>query len=100
MYQQNTIAIEDYSKAIEIKPSDASIYDNRGVSKANLKDYSGAIRDYNKAIELDPNDGGAYHNRGISKYYSGDLIGACEDAKESASLLGDDDSQLVKVVCN
>ena len=75
-------------------------YFSRGLSQINLKDYNGAISDYTKAIELDPNEAEAYKNRAISKYYTNDLKGACEDAKESASLLGDDDSQLVKVVCN
>ena len=47
-------AIDDYTKAIEIDPSDAHYYYSRGNAKEKLEDYQGAIDDWNKAIELDP----------------------------------------------
>ena len=56
-------AIEEYSKAIEINPEDASAYYNRGNKKSDLKDYRGAIKDYSKAIEIDPENASAYYNR-------------------------------------
>jgi len=36
-------AIAEYSKAIEINPTDASIYISRGQTKRMLGDYKGAI---------------------------------------------------------
>ena len=33
----------------------AAVYNNRGLSKSDLKDYNGAIADYAKVIELKPN---------------------------------------------
>ena len=59
-------AISDYTKAIEINPSEGAYY-NRGFSKRKVKDYYGAISDYTKAIELDPKYADAYYNRGYSK---------------------------------
>ena len=46
-------AIEDYTKAIEINPSNALGYRERGRAKEKLEDYQGAIDDYTKAIEID-----------------------------------------------
>ncbi len=47
-------AIADYNKAIELDPTEATAYNNRGHVKLNLEDYRGAIADCNKAIELNP----------------------------------------------
>ena len=53
-------AIQDYSKAIELDPSDAYAYNNRGVAKYNLNDIDGACLDWSKAGELGYYD--AYDN--------------------------------------
>ena len=63
---------------------DANAYNIRGISKKNLKDYSGAIDDYNKAIELNPNDANAYVNIGICKYYLNQNV--CPDFKKACEL--------------
>ena len=89
----------DYTKAIEINPNYVLSYYNRGVAKEALKDYYGAITDYTKFIEINPNYASAYYNRGIAKYYLGDKNGACQDARKTQDL-GNDASQLIKVVCN
>jgi tetratricopeptide (TPR) repeat protein len=47
-------AINNFTKAIELDPKDASVYNNRGNAYANLNKYEEALNDYNKAIELDP----------------------------------------------
>ncbi|MEB3338225.1 MAG: tetratricopeptide repeat protein [Leptolyngbyaceae bacterium] len=39
---------------------------NRGVDKANKKDYKGAIADYTQAIQLNPKYAIAYLNRGVA----------------------------------
>jgi len=59
-------AIKDYHKAIELKPDDANVYNNRGNTYIELQDYNNAIKDYNKAIELNSNFSEAYNNRGFS----------------------------------
>ena len=55
-----------YSKAIELDPTFAFAYNNRGLSYAKLKQHDRAIQDFNKAIELDPQYADAYNNRGSS----------------------------------
>ena len=58
-------AIEDYTKAIALKPNFPVAYNNRGADKNELKDYTGALNDYTKAIEQDSLYARAYYNRGI-----------------------------------
>jgi Tfp pilus assembly protein PilF len=59
-------AIEDYGRAIEIKPGYADTYNNRGVVYKGLGNYRQAIEDYNRAIEIKPGYADAYNNRGVA----------------------------------
>jgi len=59
-------AIEDYGRAIEIKPDYAEAHYNRGNAYNGLGNYRQAIQDYNKAIEINPGYAGAYNNRGVA----------------------------------
>ena len=90
-------AIADFTKAIELKPNNASTYYNRGLAKAKLEDFKAAIVDYNIAIEFDPNHTNAYYNRAISKELSG--IDGCADARK-AKELGSNADKLIGMVCN
>ena len=60
-------AIEDFSQAIELNPSDPSAWRNRGNAKAKLSQHWNALQDYNKAIELNPNDPDTWSKRGNAK---------------------------------
>jgi tetratricopeptide (TPR) repeat protein len=51
-------AIDDCSRAIEIKPGYADAYINRGFAYAGLGNYKQAIEDYDRGIEIKP--GNAY----------------------------------------
>src|SRR5574341_1186786 len=66
--QDDTGAIQDFSKAIELNPKHAEAYCLRGSAKYALQDYTGAIQDYSKAIELNPKDVEAYYGRGEAKF--------------------------------
>ena len=79
-------AISDFTKVIELNPTDAIAYYNRGWNKGKLKDYYGAISDYTEAIKIDPNDTDLYVNRSIAKENIGDIKGASVDAKKAVSL--------------
>ena len=46
--------IQDYNKAIELKPDYALAYFNRGTAKGQLEDYKGSLQDFGKVIELNP----------------------------------------------
>jgi len=48
-------AIEDYGRAIDLDPTEATYHADRGnVYQNNLKEYQHAIEDYDRAIDLDP----------------------------------------------
>jgi tetratricopeptide (TPR) repeat protein len=72
-------AIEDYDKAIEIKPGYADAYTNRGAAYNGLGNYRQAIEDYDKAIEIKPGYADAYYNRGLAYNGLGNYRQAIED---------------------
>jgi len=82
-------ALADYNKAIEIKPDYAEAYNNRGVARRNLGDYSGALADYNKAIEIKPDYADAYYNRGVARRNLGDYSGALADYNKAIEIKPD-----------
>ena len=57
-------AIDEFSKAIKLKPNYADAYHVRGIAYAQLGKYDDAIRDYNKAIQINPKFAMTYLNRG------------------------------------
>lgn len=59
-------AIDDCTRAIELKSDYKEAYYNRGNEYENLKQWDKAIADYTKAIEIDPDYETAYSNRGNS----------------------------------
>jgi tetratricopeptide (TPR) repeat protein len=71
-------AIDDFNKAIEIKPT-GQIYYNIAYSKSMLKDFDGAIQDYDKTIELEYRLAEAYFERGYCKDQLNDSNGAITD---------------------
>ncbi len=71
-------AIDDFNKAIKLKPDEASFYNYRGLAKSKTDDYKGEIQDYTEAIKLKP-DGGLYSLRGTAKEGLGDYRGAIQD---------------------
>jgi tetratricopeptide (TPR) repeat protein len=58
------LAVEDYTKAIGLAPTDASIYVNRANAYREMKDYDKAIAEYTRAADVDPKHAQAYIGRG------------------------------------
>ena len=94
-------AIADFTKAIQIDPSDSDAYVQRGVSKWSLafslggdqgpgtlknKLLSSAASDYTQAIAINPNNAFAYMNRGSVKDELEDYIGAIEDHSKALEI--------------
>ena len=65
---------KDYvlSSDIELNPTLAQAYNNRGITYAETGDYDDAIRDFTKAIEIDPNFAMAMANMGLAYAQKGD----------------------------
>ena len=55
-------AVENFTKAIELEPSKADFYHNRGFAFRKQKKYDLAVEDYSSAIELNPDHFKAYYN--------------------------------------
>ena len=83
----------------KVNAESAVFYFNRGYSKYELEDYSGAIADYSKVIKINSSYASAYTNRGIAKQKLGDMKGACADWRESASLGIENAAQWVRNEC-
>jgi protein O-mannosyl-transferase len=79
-------AIDDFSRAIEIKPSFAGSYYNRGNAYKGLGNYKQAIEDYGRAIEIKPGYADAYNNRAFVYFKQGDNISGCSDAQKACEL--------------
>lgn len=58
-------AIRLYQKAVELNPSDESLWINLSVGYAKLKAYQKAIQCCDKAVALCPENGAAWLNRGL-----------------------------------
>ena len=80
------LAMDEYSKAIELDPNFAGAYNIRGIVHRELGHLEEAIKDYNKAIELDPNFAGAFNNRGIVHGDLGRLEEAIQDYNKAIVL--------------
>ncbi len=63
--QQYRMAIQDYSRAINIKPDAPFTYYNRALASAESGMTNEAIADYTKALELLPNDPRILNARGL-----------------------------------
>ena len=66
------IAISWLDSAIELSPSNASYWVNRGVARLHRGDVDGAKADYDEGLRLDPSNSLALHNMAILKSGSSD----------------------------
>ena len=79
--------IADLSHAIELKPNDQDLFNDRGVAKWNQGDLDGAIADYNQAIAIDPKKAArSYRNRALVKSAKADKEGAIADYNQALEL--------------
>jgi tetratricopeptide (TPR) repeat protein len=79
-------AIADFTQAIQLDPTYAAVYSNRGIAYAEKGDYDRAIADYNQAIQFDPTYAAAYSNRGIVYAEKGDYDRAIADYNQAIQL--------------
>ena len=79
-------AMDAYTKAIELNPTDADAYNNRGNAKDALGQHDAAVADLDRAIELNPTDADAYNNRGVVKRALGQHDAAVADYDRAIEL--------------
>ena len=83
-------AIQEFTHAIHLDPTDAKTYRNRGLAKSKLIHHFAAILDYDVAIRLKPNNAIAYNNRGLAKNELGQHFAAIADYDAAIRLDPDD----------
>ena len=81
--------IDNYSKAIDLKPDYQIAYFNRGIAYYSKANYDQAIKDYSKAIELNPIDSDAYYSRGLAYYDKKSYDQAIKDYTKAIELKPD-----------
>lgn len=79
-------ALEDFSRAIELKPTSGSYYFNRGDSYRNLKQLEKAKDDYTRSILHSTDPSGAYLNRGEVRFLLGEKEEACVDLRRACDM--------------
>ena len=59
-------ALDDYNRAIQLKPDYAEAFNGRGLAYYGKKEYEQAIQDYSQAILLKHDYAEAFNNRGLA----------------------------------
>ena len=75
-------AINNYKKALKIKPDYAQAYNNMGSALNDKGDLEAAIESYKQALKIKPDYAEAYNNMGIALKDKGDLEAAIESYKQ------------------
>ncbi|KAF7131179.1 hypothetical protein CNMCM5793_004229 [Aspergillus hiratsukae] len=79
-------AIEKFTQAIELEPSNHILYSNRSAVYAAQSDYQKALDDASKAIEIKPDWSKGYSRKGAACRGLGDLLGAHDAFEEALKL--------------
>lgn len=87
-----TTAIDKFTQAIELDPSNHVLYSNRSGSYASLKQYEKALEDANKCTELKPDWAKGWTRKGAAEHGVGNLLEA-NDAFEEALKLDSTNAQ-------
>jgi tetratricopeptide (TPR) repeat protein len=79
-------AIRAFASSLELDPSNARAYLNRGMAYERMNNVQQAFEDYSRAIQLLPQDGKVHYIRGMLLWRYGLEPEAVEDMKVSALL--------------
>jgi len=72
-------AIKQFTKVLELDPSNSVAFNLRGVAKAKRGDFQGSIQDYDQSLKLDSINVDTLNNRGIAKARLGNIDEAIQD---------------------
>lgn len=80
-------AVENYTKAIEARPDDATLHNNLGNVYAEMGKIPEAAAEFKKAAEMDPSQASRYYfNYGAVMYNQGKMDEAAEAFKKAAEI--------------
>jgi tetratricopeptide (TPR) repeat protein len=83
---QESLAVQDFTRAISLQPLQASYYLQRGVSLLRHGQYQQAIDDFSKVMELEPENPYARGRRARSLFYLGQTQRALDDVLQAIRL--------------
>ena len=81
--------VEDYTKAIELNPTDPAAYYNRGLTYANANLYEKALQDFQRAADLAPGDPKARYGLATTHSLLGDAPAAIDSLAQALELAPD-----------
>ncbi|SCU91119.1 LAFA_0F01970g1_1 [Lachancea sp. 'fantastica'] len=90
------LAIQKYTDAIEILPSNAVYYANRAAAHSSLKEYSEAVQDAELAIKVNPAYSKGYSRLGFAQYALGNSEKALEAYKTVLDIEGEKATDAMK----
>jgi tetratricopeptide (TPR) repeat protein len=79
-------AMSDFSRAIELNDTAASVYQGRAMLHYEMKDYTAAVDDFNKVLELGQENAAILFNLGMSYFRLEQKEKACPLLQKSCSL--------------
>jgi len=79
-------AIDDYQKALQIKPDFETALENLGVALIRDKQYDGAITCYRSLLRLNPSDAAAYSNLGYAFTVTGRFDEAIDSYRKAVQI--------------
>ncbi|KAL8703125.1 MAG: hypothetical protein Q9201_003684 [Fulgogasparrea decipioides] len=79
-------AIDKFSQAIEIEPTNHVLYSNRSGAYASLKNFDKALEDATKTTEIKPDWAKGWGRKGAALHGTGDLVGAHDAFEEALKL--------------
>ncbi|KAF3921549.1 hypothetical protein AA313_de0202671 [Arthrobotrys entomopaga] len=79
-------AIDFFSQAIQLDPTNHVLYSNRSGSYASLKNFDQALADATKCTEIKPDWSKGWSRKGAALHGTGDLIGAIDAYEEALKL--------------
>lgn len=90
------LAINKYTEAIKVLPTNAIYYANRAAAHSSLKEYDQAVKDAESAISIDPSYFRGYSRLGFAKYAQGKPEEALEAYKKVLDIEGDNATEAMK----
>uniref|UniRef100_UPI00398EDC1C small glutamine-rich tetratricopeptide repeat-containing protein alpha-like isoform X2 n=1 Tax=Pristiophorus japonicus TaxID=55135 RepID=UPI00398EDC1C len=91
-------AVDYYTKAIELNPSNAVYFCNRAAAFSKLGNYTGAVEDCEKAIAFDPSYSKAYGRMGLALASLNKYNEAVEFYKKALELDPDNESYKANLI--
>ncbi|CCK72970.1 Sgt2p KNAG_0M01170 [Huiozyma naganishii CBS 8797] len=90
------LAVEKYTEAIKILPTNAVYFANRAAAYTNSQNYDEAVKDAEEAIKLDPAYSKGYSRLAYAKYVQENFEESLEAYKKVLEIEGDSATEVTK----